>query len=58
MSHEERLVLRIDPKLKQQVLEKAKQEDLTLSQLVRRLLKRWLVEESIRPTYKEEDREQ
>lgn len=57
MSHEERLVLRIDPKLKQQVLEKAKQEDLTLSQLVRRLLKQWLVEESIRPTYKEEDRD-
>ena len=54
MSHKERLVLRIDPELKERVQEKAQEEDLTLSQLVRRLLRQWLAEESAIPAYKEE----
>lgn len=39
---EDRLVLRIDPELKKAVQVKAKAEDLTVSQVVRRLLRKWL----------------
>lgn len=44
MIKEERIVLRIDPALKRRIMEKARLEDRTLSQIVRRLLLRWLEE--------------
>jgi len=45
MTPEERLTLRIDPELKKAAQAKAAMEDLTLSQLVRRLLRQWLAED-------------
>ena len=42
MSPEERLTLRIDPELKRAAQGKAEAEDLTLSQVVRRLLRAWI----------------
>jgi predicted HicB family RNase H-like nuclease len=44
MSPEERLTLRIDPDLKRTAQAKAKAEDLTLSQIVRRFLREWVAE--------------
>jgi antitoxin component of RelBE/YafQ-DinJ toxin-antitoxin module len=45
MSPEERLTLRIDPELKRTAQAKAKAEDLTLSQVVRRFLRAWVGED-------------
>ena len=45
MAHEKRLVVRIDPEMLEAVQAKAKTEDLTVSQLVRRLLRKWLAED-------------
>jgi antitoxin component of RelBE/YafQ-DinJ toxin-antitoxin module len=47
MTPEERLTLRIDPELKNAARAKAEAEDLTLSQAVRRLLRRWLEEDQL-----------
>ena len=44
MTPEERLTLRIDSKLKKAAQAKAEAEDLTLSQAVRRLLRKWVTE--------------
>jgi antitoxin component of RelBE/YafQ-DinJ toxin-antitoxin module len=45
MSPEERLTLRIEPELKRTAQAKAKAEDLTLSQVVRRFLRAWVAED-------------
>jgi antitoxin component of RelBE/YafQ-DinJ toxin-antitoxin module len=45
MTPEERLTLRIDPELKKAAQAKAEAEDLTLSQAVRRLLRKWIAED-------------
>jgi antitoxin component of RelBE/YafQ-DinJ toxin-antitoxin module len=45
MTEETRLILRIDPELKKAAQAKAKAEDLTLSQAVRRLLREWIAED-------------
>ena len=45
MSPEERLTLRIEPELKRAAQAKAKAEDLTLSQAVRRFLRAWVAED-------------
>ncbi len=42
---EDRLVLRIDSELKKAVQDKAKAEDLTVSQVIRRLLREWLADD-------------
>ena len=42
MTEETRLILRIDPELKKAARAKAKAEDLTLSQVVRHLLREWV----------------
>ena len=44
MGNDERLALRIDPELKAAAQAKAEAEDLTLSQVVRHLLRDWLKE--------------
>jgi len=44
MVEETRLTIRIDPKLKAKALAKAKAEDLTLSQVVRRYLMQYVAE--------------
>jgi predicted DNA binding CopG/RHH family protein len=49
MTHEKRLVVRIDPEFLEAVKAKAKAEDLTVSQLVRRLLRKWLGEDPPEP---------
>ena len=45
MTPEERLTLRIDPELKKAAQAKAKADDLTLSQVVRRFLREWVAED-------------
>jgi antitoxin component of RelBE/YafQ-DinJ toxin-antitoxin module len=45
MTPEERLTLRIEPELKDAAQAKAKAEDLTLSQVVRRFLREWVAED-------------
>ena len=45
MPQETRLTIRIDPELKAKALLKAKTEDLTLSQVVRRYLMQWIAED-------------
>jgi antitoxin component of RelBE/YafQ-DinJ toxin-antitoxin module len=45
MTPDDRLGLRIPPELKRAAQEKAEAEDLTLSQVVRRLLRQWVAEE-------------
>ena len=45
MTEETRLILRIDSTLKKAAQTKAKAEDLTLSQVVRRLLRKWIAED-------------
>ena len=42
MASEERYNLRIDPELKRAALAKARAEDLTLSQVIRRFLREWV----------------
>ena len=42
MAQEKRLVVRIDPELLVAVKARAKAEDLTVSQVVRHLLREWL----------------
>ena len=42
MAREERVNFRIDPELKQAALAKARAEDLTLSQVIRRFLRQWV----------------
>ena len=49
MTEETRLILRIDPELKKAAQAKAKAEDLTLSQAVRRLLREWVKEDPPEP---------
>jgi antitoxin component of RelBE/YafQ-DinJ toxin-antitoxin module len=44
MPPDDRLGLRIPPELKREAQKKAEAEDLTLSQVVRRLLKQWVAE--------------
>lgn len=46
MTPDDRLGLRILPELKQAAQSKAEAEDLTLSQVVRRLLKQWVAEDT------------
>jgi len=55
MTREERLTLRIDRELKEAARAKAEAEDLTLSQVVRRLLRKWITEDP--PESEEEERE-
>ena len=45
MTSDDRLGLRIPPELKQAAQKKAEAEDLTLSQVVRRLLRQWIMED-------------
>ena len=45
MIPDDRLGLRIPPELKQAAHVKAEAEDLTLSQVVRRLLRQWIAED-------------
>jgi len=45
MTSDDRLGLRIPPELKQVAQEKAEAEDLTLSQVVRRLLRQWVAKD-------------
>jgi len=52
MADERRLVVRIDAELLEAVKEKAQTEDLTVSQLVRRLLRNWLATDLPQPTPK------
>jgi predicted HicB family RNase H-like nuclease len=52
MAEETRLILRIDPELKKAAQAKAKAQDLTLSQAVRRLLREWVKDD---PSSSEED---
>jgi len=52
MKEETRLILRIDPELKKAAQAKAKVQDLTLSQVVRRLLREWVEDD---PASDEED---
>ena len=57
MVKEKRVVLRIDPALKRRLMEKARLEDRTLSQVIRRLLIRWLEEPPDEIRYKGEGEE-
>ena len=47
MPTEKRLVVRIDPELLEAVKAKAKAVDLTVSQVVRRYLRKWISETSL-----------
>ena len=42
MAQEKRLVIKVDPQFHGDVKAKAKAEDLTVSQVVRRLLREWM----------------
>ena len=44
MAQEKRLIVKMDPELHKAVKEKAEKEDLTMSQVVRHLLRKWLTE--------------
>ncbi len=56
MTREVRLALRIDPELKEAAQAKAKAEDLTLSQVVRRLLRNWIIDDP--PTEQEKEQQE
>lgn len=57
MVKEEHIILRVDSDLKRQLMEKAQLEDRTLSQIVRRLLIRWLEEPPDEIKYEGESKE-
>ena len=54
MPTEKRLVVRIDPGLLKAVKAKAKREDLTVSQVVRHFLRKWVSEDLSKADQEEE----
>ena len=57
MPTDKKLVVRIDPGLLEAVKAKAKREDLTVSQVVRHFLRKWVSESSPRVDREEEQEE-
>ena len=54
MAQEKRLVVKVDPEFHEAVKAKAKAEDLTVSQVVRRLLREWVSDDP----YEEKEKSQ